>query len=88
LTDDYLRQALRARLARAEAGFDFMIQFQTEGQAMPIEDATVEWKERDSPYRPVARIRIPAQALDAPARISACEAIAFNPWHARGERSS
>ena len=31
---------------------------------MPIEDATVEWKEEDSPYLQVARIRIPAQRLD------------------------
>jgi len=26
---------------------------------MPIEDASIEWQERDSPYIPVARIRIP-----------------------------
>ena len=28
---------------------------------MPIEDATVEWKEEDSPWHMVARIRIPKQ---------------------------
>jgi hypothetical protein len=85
LTDTYLRDALRARLQHSDASFDFMVQFQTDPRAMPIEDATVEWKEQDSPYRPVARIRIPQQTLDEPARASACEAIAFNPWHARVE---
>jgi hypothetical protein len=57
------------------------VQFQTDARRMPIEDASVEWKERDSPYRPVARIRIPAQPIDAPEREALCERIAFNPWH-------
>ena len=39
---------------------------------MPIEDATVEWKESDSPYHAVARIRIPQQDVgDAETRGSA-----------------
>jgi hypothetical protein len=47
---------------------------------MPIEDATVEWKEEDSPYVGVATIRIPKQTV-APPDESRCEAAAFNPWH-------
>ena len=82
LTDGYLREALRTRLATAEACFDFMVQFQSDDQRMPIEDATVEWKESDSPYRAVARIRIPPQRVDDPARLRACEDTGFNPWHA------
>ena len=82
LTDDYLRQALRTRLAAAEACFDFMVQFQSDDQRTPIEDAMVEWKENDSPYRAVARIRIPPQRVDDPARLRVCEDTSFNPWHA------
>ena len=84
LTDTYLRDALRARL-KSEASFDFMIQFQTDSRAMPIEDATVEWPERDSPYRRVARIRIPPQQIDESEPTSACEEISFDPWHSRVE---
>ena len=52
---------------------------------MPIEDATVEWKEQDSPYLPVARIRIPRQRIDDAARTAWCEEVAFNPWNSLTE---
>jgi len=85
LTDTYLTDAMRTRLAGGDATFDVMVQFQTDARRMPIEDASVEWKREDSPYRRVASVRIPSQPLDGPGRTEACEAIAFNPWHARTE---
>jgi hypothetical protein len=85
LTDGYLREAMTAHLASTEACFDFLVQFQTSATRTPIEDATVEWKERDAPYRAVARIRIPPQRLDDPEREAFCEQAAFNPWHALAE---
>jgi hypothetical protein len=85
LTDTYLHDALRAHLQQSDACFDFMIQFQTDSPSMPIEDATVEWKEGDSAYRPVARIRIPKQDIDEPGRAERCEEMGFNPWHSLAE---
>jgi hypothetical protein len=82
LTDNYLRDALAAHLSQADGCFDFMVQFQTDGRRMPIEDATVEWSAEESPLVPVARIRIPRQRIDAPDRETACEQAAFNPWNA------
>ena len=35
-----------------------------------------------SPYRPVARIRIPSQKLGSPEQAAVCERLSFNPWHA------
>lgn len=81
LTDQYLRDALAARLADNDAEFDLMVQFQTDPAKMPIEDASVEWKEEDSPYRAVAQIVIPKQKLDEGDRGRFCEEAAFNPWH-------
>jgi hypothetical protein len=81
LTDTYLREAMRTRLAEADATFDFLIQLQTDGRRMPIEDASIEWNRQESPYVPVARIRIPRQPLDDPERERRCEQCAFNPWH-------
>jgi hypothetical protein len=80
LSDDYLGDALRRHLDTAEARFDFLLQFQTDADRMPIEDATVEWKEEDSPYVAVASIRIPRQQVAAPGT-GPCEDVAFNPWH-------
>jgi len=48
---------------------------------MPIEDASLEWREHDSPFRSVAEIRIPVQTLES-ASASSCEQLSFNPWHA------
>ena len=50
-----------------------MIQFQTDPDRMPIEDASIEWTQQDSPCVPVARIRIPPQSFDDPLRAARCE---------------
>jgi hypothetical protein len=84
VTRGYLSERLAAHLARGDAAFDFLVQFQTDSRKMPIEDASVEWRERDSPYRRVARIRIPAQPVPA-AGDASCEEMSFNPWNARPE---
>jgi len=80
LTDTYLRDALAQRLSTAEASFEFCLQFQTDAAKMPIEDASVEWKEQDSPYVPVARIVIARQDISLAETMSRCETVAFNPW--------
>lgn len=82
LTDTYLTDALKKRLSQEDAFFELTVQFQTNARTMPIEDASVEWSERESPYVPLARIRIPKQAIDQGDTESRCESIAFNPWHA------
>ncbi len=62
-----------------------MVQFQTDAEAMPVEDATVEWDEAASPFRKVATVRIPAQSFDSPAQMEFCENLAFNPWRSLAE---
>jgi hypothetical protein len=48
LPDDYLTRALVSGLQSQEALFDFRVQLQTDPQAMPVEDASVEWDENVS----------------------------------------
>lgn len=79
-TPTYLTDNLRSHLAAGDATFDVCVQFQTDPEAMPIENAMVEWKEQDSPYRKVATIRIPSQAFESADRLGLAESIAFNPW--------
>jgi hypothetical protein len=87
VTDIYLRDALRAHLAQAEASFDLMVQFYVDEERTPIDDAMVEWTQDRSPWQAVARIRIPRQSIDDAARNTRCEQMAFNPWHARPEHA-
>jgi catalase len=57
------------------------VQFQTNDDDMPLEDASVIWDEDDSPFRTVARINIEPQDFQSPGALAECENISFNPWH-------
>jgi hypothetical protein len=84
LTDDYLRERLLNTLAKEDARFDFQVQLQTDSTRMPIEDASVEWPERESPIEPWRRSAFPHSASATPP-LHACEQMSFNPWNALPE---
>ena len=75
---NFLRKNMVATLAANDASFDFFIQFQTDADAMPIEDASVAWT---SPFIKVATIRIPAQVFDNPTRDLFGDNLTYNIWH-------
>jgi hypothetical protein len=79
---DFLRDNMQKHLAQSEACFDFLVQLRKGSSKMPIEDPTIEWSEKDSPFIPVARITIPAQAFTSPEQLAFCENLSFTPWHA------
>jgi hypothetical protein len=80
--DDSLRAALKVDLQAGEGCFDLLVQPQVAGKNMPVEDASIEWREADSPFTKVAEVRIPPQEFDTPAQNAFCEALSFTPWHA------
>ena len=49
---------------------------------MPIEDATVEWPESESPYRTVAHLLLPRQEIELLRQQDAYQNLSFNVWHA------
>lgn len=84
-SDDYLRAAMVAQLAKGDAYFDFAVQFQTNADSMPIEDPGVAWSEAVSPFRKVARIRILQQDFDSEEQREFGENLSFTPWHSLPE---
>lgn len=82
---NYLREAMAATLRRGDWVFDFMVQRQTDPFRMPIEDATVKWPERLSPYVTVAKLRLPAQRFDSDAQLAFADNLSYNPWHSLPE---
>ncbi|MFP5391789.1 MAG: catalase family protein [Gammaproteobacteria bacterium] len=81
-SDSELRDRVVAFFAGEEAEYELRVQLCTDGARMPIEDASVEWPEQDSPYVSVARLRIPAQnAYSAARRAYFDDVLTFNPWH-------
>ena len=79
LTDDYLTENMDNHLKKESATFDFYIQQYVDDSKTPIEDAGIEWKEKDSPFIKVAEIEIPMQALNTKERFELAEQFSFSP---------
>jgi hypothetical protein len=52
---------------------------------MPVEDVTVEWPERYSPFVTVARLRLPPQDIDGDENRAQEDAISISPWRCTAE---
>jgi len=77
-----LREEVVSFFANNEAEWEIRVQFCTDLDSMPIEDASVAWSEDDSPYITVARLRAaPQEAWNDALRTAVDDGIAFNPWH-------
>lgn len=81
-TENFLSAVMKEHLRHQEACFDFLIQFQTDPNQMPIEDPTIAWT---SPYQKVATLKIPPQSFDSPEQMKFCEDLSYTPWHALPE---
>ncbi len=78
---DGLRTLVREFFASQEATWDVRIQLCTDLNTMPIEDASVEWPQENSPYRPVGRIVVKPQDSWGQDMVEAVdERLTFSPW--------
>jgi len=78
-----IREAVVEFFRTNSAVWDMQVQLCTNLKTMPIEDASVIWPETESPYLPVARLRIPTQNAWRADRIELLdERMSFSPWHA------
>jgi hypothetical protein len=78
---NYLRENMIKTLNDHDVEFDLMIQIQTDPHLMPIEDSSVRWPEKLSPFIPVATVHIPKQQFESPALIEFTKRLKMNPWH-------
>ncbi|MFP6680894.1 MAG: catalase, partial [Gammaproteobacteria bacterium] len=82
---EYLQNQLKRHLASDSGCFEFLVQFQTDPEAMPIEDASVEWDKLFAPFEPIALLTIATQNFDSHEQMKICENLSFNPWRALPE---
>ncbi|MFE9560028.1 catalase family protein [Streptomyces sp. NPDC006487] len=75
-----VREALFEDALSAEHVFDLQVQLCTDLSTMPVENTSVPWPERLSPFVTVARIVVPAQNLSAPDNLDRADALSFTPW--------
>jgi len=80
--DNYYREDLIQSLAKPDAEYcwDFQIQFQTSPE-MPIDDATVVWKEEESPFFTVGRLTVKHQNVRSPQEDDFGENLRFSVWN-------
>ncbi len=78
--ENQLRAALKSHLQQGKSCFHFAVQLKNDSNSMPIEDASVIWDEKASPFQTVATITIENQDFDNPDSLTHCESSSFNPW--------
>ena len=76
-----LRTATVSYLRDHDAEFEIRVQLCTNLDSMPVEDASVEWPEQQSPYRTVARLRLPRQEAFNEARRTFVDNLSFCVSH-------
>ncbi|MBO9479981.1 LodA/GoxA family CTQ-dependent oxidase [Salinisphaera sp. G21_0] len=81
----YLAQEMSARLATEDVYFDFCVQLRTDPDAMPLDQAMVEWPESESPFIPIAEVRFPKQDINARGQAEYGENLSFNIWRVTEE---
>ncbi len=79
---DGLREELLELFSREGGEWDLRVQLCTNRDTMPVEDATVQWPEEESPHVAVARVRVaPQPSWDERRHLRLDEGLAFSPWH-------
>ncbi len=79
---DALREAVLKHFSRQGGVWEVRVQLCTNPETMPIEDASVEWPEAESPYLAVARITAEPQVTWSDARVAAVDdGMSFSAWH-------
>jgi hypothetical protein len=85
---NHLRSEIGSRLLNGDVVFDLCVQRYLDEKRTPIENASTEWKESDSPAICVAQVVIPKQDIHATEAVEtarAIDAMAFNPWQTTDE---
>jgi hypothetical protein len=75
---NYLAQDFAARLSKGEYRFRFMVQPRTNPATMPLDKATVEWSEQESPFIHVATLVLPRQDVGTRGQVEYGQSLAFN----------
>jgi hypothetical protein len=79
---DGLRDLVSDFFSANSAEWEVRVQLATDIEKMPIEDASVQWPEDESPYVTVARIRVAPQSSWSADRVTKIDdGMSFSPWH-------
>jgi catalase len=79
---DAIREAVNELLAEQGGVWELRVQLCTDLEKMPVENPTVVWDEKESPFRTVATLTVAPQPAWEPGISDRTEdALSFSPWH-------
>ncbi|WP_174298485.1 catalase family protein [Sphingomonas bacterium] len=79
---DAIREDVNRDMVEHGGTWEFQVQFNTDLDAMPVEDPTVVWDEEASPFRTVATLVVEPQAAWVRGVTDKTDdALAYNIWH-------
>jgi hypothetical protein len=79
--DNELLQSVVEFFSKNSAEYEIRAQLCVDLQRTPIEDSSIDWPEDVAPSQPLAKIVLPAQAANSPARRAySDDVLSFNPW--------
>ncbi|WP_250906044.1 catalase family protein [Nonomuraea sp. NEAU-A123] len=85
--EEVFRPALVAEMRDRPYAFDIQVQLCADLNRMPVEDLTVEWPERLSPFVTVARLLLPQQDISDEETLKKMDALSFTPWRVTAEHA-
>jgi hypothetical protein len=80
-----MRRTLVAELDARDHHFELQVQLCRDLATMPVENTSIDWPERLSPFVTVATVTIPAQDVSGDDNLAAAEPLSFTPWRTRDE---
>jgi hypothetical protein len=86
---DVFHTALTSELDKQSYDFNLQVQLCKDLTAMPVNELTVEWPEKLSPFVTVGRVHIPRQEVSGVDGVNfdRADALAFNQWRVTAEHA-
>jgi hypothetical protein len=80
-----VRDSLVADIGEHDYTFELQAQLCVDPLRMPIENTSIDWSERLSPFTKIATIHIPKQDISSPANLDIADRISISPWRTRDD---
>jgi hypothetical protein len=77
------RHKLVAEAGERDHRFALQVQLSTDLATMPVDNTSVEWQEKASPFVTVAHIEIPRQDISGDENLTVADGVSITPWRAR-----
>ena len=80
-----VRDSLVAEIGEHDYTFELEAQLCVDPLRMPIQNTSIDWSEKLSPFTKIAIIHIPKQDISSPVNLDIADRISISPWRTRDD---